>query len=82
MLNTSKTPDQAITPSLHFNEVTPGSAQLATLPKGLLILTDGDLSVESGDAVVVTWPVVAGQVIPIRPYKVLAATTARVLALA
>lgn len=80
----NKTPSQAITPSRNFYIVTnDDDNDLPTLPKGLMILSDGDLMVRNADDVNVgPFPVKAGWIMPIRPRRVMSDTTATVLALA
>lgn len=83
MDNSSKTPSQAITPSVNFYEVTPDDdTDLPSQPKGLYVSEAGTLVVTNGNGDTVTMEVPAGLVLPIRPRRVLEDTDAVVIALA
>src|SRR5436305_1060048 len=56
-------------------------ADLATVPKALFVLTDGNLAVRGVSGTTVTIPVKAGMIIPLRARRVMTATTATVVGL-
>lgn len=63
-------------PASNFVAVTPSdSAELAVLPRFLIIGTAGNVSLVNADGQSVTIPVQAGQVLPLRPSKVNATGT-------
>ena len=71
-----------LAPTDDFEVVTPSdTVDLVRLPKYLQIgATGGALAVRNGSGVTVTFNVVAGQVVKIRPHRVLLATVATVIA--
>lgn len=77
-------PSQSITPSRSFYVVTPDDdTDLPMQPKGLWIAEDGNLTVKNAAGQTVgPYAVVAGQIVPISPARVLETTTATVVALA
>jgi len=61
--------------------ITPGTSNLATPPSALYVDAPGALVVRGSDSVDVTFNVVAGQILPIRPVQVRTGTTATVIGL-
>jgi len=59
--------------------ITPADADLDNPVRALYIADDGDLVIEDHGGNVVTYPVVAGQIIPFSPKQIRAATTASVI---
>lgn len=71
-----------VAPTDDFDVVTPSNTtDLARLPRKLWAATPGDVSVHNKDGGVVTFTVLGGHEIPIRPRRVLEATTATLIAL-
>jgi hypothetical protein len=69
-------------PSERFEVIVPDNDEdLEVLPKFICIGdTGGALAVHDADGNAVTFDVIAGQVLPIRPYRVLETTVATVIA--
>lgn len=64
-------------PAVDFAMITPADADLAVIPRGLIIGGAGNLVVRKiGSSTNVTIPVQAGQTLPICPQQIRAATTA------
>jgi len=57
------------------------TTELGVIPDAILILTDGNFVCKGDDGVTGTIPVVAGQLLPIRPRVVTTATTCTYLGL-
>ena len=63
--------------------ITPNdSLVVAGSPSAMLVLTSGDLAFQGSSGVTFTIPVVAGDIIPIRPRRVMTASTATVAGIA
>jgi hypothetical protein len=67
-------------PALDLRAITPGTAVLSPLPRAIYCATDGSLEVECPDPIA-AFPVMAGQFVMLRPRRILAGTTATVVAL-
>jgi len=72
--------DDPIGPAVDLRAVTPGADYLNPAPRALLVTAAGDLAVECPGALP-AFTVAAGQILPMRPTRVLGTTTASVLAL-
>jgi hypothetical protein len=59
----------------HFAITPSDSADLPIRPRSLRILTDGNVSVRDVGGVDITYPVVAGEILPIRAVRILATGT-------
>ncbi len=82
LLGTNNASTALTAPADDIFAITPADADLPTIPKALLCTVSGNLAVRGTTATTVTFPVVAGQIIPIRARRVMAATTATVVGLA
>lgn len=74
-LNTGTT-----SPANRHYAVTPADEDLPIRPRALYVNDGGDLVLRDTGGVDVTYTVEAGQIIPLRPIQVRAATTATVIA--
>ena len=71
-------------PALDCRAITPGPAALNPTPRALYFATGGNVVVQSAGAdaaTTATVPVNGGQILPLRPLRILVGTTATVIAL-
>lgn len=70
------------TQPVNFADAVPSdSADLAVLPKALRVKAEGDLRIAGADGTIVTFPVFAGETLPIRPTRIYATGTTATIVL-
>jgi len=73
-------PQDLTHPATRHYTVTPANEDLPVRPRALYIAADGNAVIRDEGGVDVTYPVVAGQLLPIRANQIREGTTATVIA--
>lgn len=81
LLGTNNTQTALTAPADDIFAITPSdTADLATIPKSLVVTVAGNLAVRGTGGTTVTFPVTAGQIVPLRARRVMATGTTATVA--